>query len=330
MEKIFKLSDGLILRGTLIENEFSSDLVIMLHSGGYERSEHGVKKTQDGKIEYYNPEGNYIYLSNYLNSEASILMFDQRNHGKSGKNIDSPRMYKAIKSIDKNIDAKIIIKALREKNDTLLSSITDERIQKLIKRPIIKDMSFIEMAHDLKEVIEEINKDGRFKNIHLVGTCMGGLVSALYLINYPNIVKSLTLFSPLYLFDQVFLHPVNKFGIHKQEIITSGKQYRMGNAVEGPNTIAEIASIRKYFYQGLFKLDIPIFCIQGINDTLVPAYAQNALFASLKKYHDNNHLSPIYYAEISPGVHCLYDTIFPALQEATNFIYSNFDPKLKK
>ena len=330
MEISFTMSDGLILRGTLLENNTSNDLIIMLHSGGYERSEHGVRKIDNGKKEYYNPEGNYTYLSNYLASDAEVLLLDQRNHGKSGKNIDDVAMYKAIKNIDSNIDAKKIIKALKEKDESILSAFKSLELQALIKRTILKDMSFLGMAHDLKEVIDELNKSGRYKNIHLVGTCMGGLVSTLYLINHPNNVKSLTLFSPLFLFDQVFLHPVNEFGIHKQEIINDGKQYRMGNAIEGTKTIVEIASIKDYFYKKLYELDIPIFCIQGLDDALVPAAYQNALFASLKEYHDTHNLSPIYYAEISPGVHCLYDVIYPTLQVASEFIYSNLDTELKR
>ena len=330
MDINFTMSDGLILRGTLLDNTSSNDLIIMLHSGGYERTEHGIKKINNGKKEYYNPEGNYTYLSNYLSSDAKVLLLDQRNHGQSGKNIDEVAMYKAIKSIDSSINAKKIIKALKEKDMKTLSEFKNPKLQELIKRPIIKDMSFVSMAHDLKEVIDELNKSGRYKNIHLVGTCMGGLVSALYLIHYPNNVKSLTLFSPLFLFDQVFLHPVNEFGVHKQEIIKDGKQYHMGNAIEGAKTIAEIASIKDYFYKKLFELDIPIFCIQGLDDALVPVAHQNALFASLKEYHDTHNLSKVYYAEISLGVHCLYDVLYPSLQMASEFIYSNLDTGLKR
>ena len=339
----FTLSDGLLLKGSLLDNETSKDLIIMLHSGGYERTEHGVKEINGPEKIYYNPEGNYTYLSNYLAQDASILLFDQRNHGESGKNVDVVAMIKAIKNINSKIDDNVIsdiIIALKRKDELTIKRLLlnlntsqeeQEKLQALIARPIIKDMSFLQMAQDLAEVIEKINENNRYKNIHLVGTCMGALVSALYLINYPNDVKSLTLFSPLYTFDPVFLHPINDFSIKKREVIASGKQYRMGNAVEGEKTIAEIASIKDDFYKKLFKLNIPIFCIQGLSDALVPASYQNALFASLKKYHDQNNLSPIYYAEISPGVHCLYDCLFPSLLEATNFIASNLEyPKLKK
>ena len=104
----------------------------------------------------------------------------------------------------------------------------------------------------------------------------------------------------------------------------------MGNAVEGPKTIEEITKIKKYFYGRLNNLDIPIFCIQGLEDTLVPAIDQNAIFKELKTYHDKHKLSPIYYAEIKPGVHCLYDTLFPSLIEATTFIVSNLNTDVLK
>lgn len=338
----FTISDGLIIRGTFLENKNSSDLVIMLHSGGYDRRERGVKCVLDNKKVYYNALGNYEYLSSYLANDANILLLDQRNHGASGKNIDASLMAQKLKKISSAIDSTTIaeiIQALKAKDKTKLSKIVSgldvsshskTDIQELIKHPIIKDMSFLEMAQDLNEIITSINSDKKY-NIHLVGTCMGGLVSALYLINYPNDVKSLTLFSPLYTFDPVFLHPANEFNIRKHETIAAGKQYHMGNAVEGAKTMQEIAEISKTFYEKFGKLNIPIFCIQGVEDKLVPASYQNAIFKAIKDYHDSNNLSPIYYAEIYPGVHCLYDVLFPSLIEVSNFISGNLTyPELKK
>ena len=104
----------------------------------------------------------------------------------------------------------------------------------------------------------------------------------------------------------------------------------MGNAVEGLHTLAEIENLRKDFYKQLLQINIPIFCIQGLEDKLVLAKHQNALFASLKEYHDTHNLSKVYYAEISPGVHCLYDVLHPSLQVASEFIYSNLDTGLKR
>ena len=49
----FKMRDGLTLKGTLIGNIDANDLIIMLHSGGYDRRERGVKKvtnTTAGKV----------------------------------------------------------------------------------------------------------------------------------------------------------------------------------------------------------------------------------------------------------------------------------------
>ena len=117
-EVAFTLSDGLLLKGSLLDNENSKDLIIMLHSGGYERIEHGVKEINGPEKIYYNPEGNYTYLSNYLAQDASILLFDQRNHGQSGKNVDVAAMSKAIKNINSKIDDNVIsdiIIALKEK-----------------------------------------------------------------------------------------------------------------------------------------------------------------------------------------------------------------------
>lgn len=40
----FKMSDGLVINGTLMGNIEGPNLVVMLHSGGYDRLEWGLKK----------------------------------------------------------------------------------------------------------------------------------------------------------------------------------------------------------------------------------------------------------------------------------------------
>ena len=341
----FTMSDGLLIKGTLLGNKTSSNLIIMLHSGGYNHLERGVEKvinTPDArKIIYYNNRGNYEYLTAELKEDAMILLIDQRNHGESGKNIDIPKMLVALKKIsdfDNSIISNIINSLLKKDKDTLKKIVAslpleDSKkvlLQELLKRPILKDMSFIKMQDDLSEVIEQMQTLYQFSAIHLVGTCMGGLVSTLYALNNPNMVKSLTLFSPLFTFDYSFFHPSDDFTKNKLAVIAAGRQHRMGNAVEGPKTIEEITKIKKDFYDRLNNLDIPIFCIQGLEDTLVPARDQNVIFKELKTYHDKYNLSPIYYAEIKPGVHCLYDTLFPSLIEATTFIVSNLNTDVLK
>ena len=309
------MSDNLVLKGVLEGNLDSNTLVVMLHSGGYDHHERGIKDLSTK--EYYNHEGNYDYLSNILGNEVAILRYDARNHGQSGKNIDIKKMEVELKKQGfSSFDiAKIIASFLTKENIAIDND--------LIKRPYIKDMSFLKMKDDLKEVLNQVKTRYNFTNIHLVGTCMGGLVSTLYTIENSQDVKSLTLFSPLFTLDSSFLKPDNKFAMKKHEVLASGTQFRMGNAVEGPQTIAEIADIRTHFYKDLMSLDVPIFCIQGIEDKLVLEKYQNAIFETIEKYHKENKLAPVYYATIAPGVHCLYDTIFPAVVEASTFILSN-------
>mgnify|MGYP000704667496 CR=1 FL=1 len=85
----FLMSDGLLIRGTIEGNRTSNHLVVMLHSGGYDRHERGVKEVSKDeisgmkKIEYYNAYGNYDYkmlafyeLTNAIMVKvARILMF---------------------------------------------------------------------------------------------------------------------------------------------------------------------------------------------------------------------------------------------------------------
>lgn len=311
----FKMPDNLILKGVLKGNFTSNTLVVMLHSGGYDYHERGVKSVEPK--EYYNQEGNYDYLCNVLGEDVAILCYDARNHGQSGKNIDIPKMKEALtkQGFSKDAIDKMISSLLSREN-------IPDGID-LLKRPYLKDMSFLQMKDDLKEVLRQVKSSYNFTNIHLVGTCMGGLVSTLYTIENPNEVKSLTLFSPLFTLDSSFLKPDNEFALKKQNTISEGKQFRIGNAVEGPSTTAEIANIRKDFYKSLMQLDVPIFCIQGIEDKLVLEKHQSAIFESLERYHESHNLARVYYATIYPGVHCLYDTIFPAIVESSTFILSN-------
>ena len=80
-------------------------------------------------------------------------------------------------------------------------------------------------------------------------------------------------------------------------------------------TYSGISEIHKYFYSEFAKLDIPVLAIQGI---------QNKIFETFTNIRRINNLSPVHYAEIEPGVHCLYDVLFPTLMEVTDFIESNF------
>lgn len=102
----FQMSDGLVIKRTIMGDVTSKDLIIFLHSGGYDRHEFGVKevkKTPEGKVvTHFREQGNYDYFSNYLKEDAVLLVIDLRNHGKSGKNIDVPKMRQAILDIVPN------------------------------------------------------------------------------------------------------------------------------------------------------------------------------------------------------------------------------------
>lgn len=43
----FKMPDGLVIRGSLEGNLNSDNLVVMLHSGGYDRHEQGIKEAKN-------------------------------------------------------------------------------------------------------------------------------------------------------------------------------------------------------------------------------------------------------------------------------------------
>ena len=139
----------------------------------------------------------------------------------------------------------------------------------LLHRPPLKDMSFVTMSKDLEEVMNQLsNVAGKsFKMIDYVGTCMGSVVLGLYLENEKNREKanSITLFSPLYTFDYSFNKTPEDAGLlaKKKQVIESGKQFRLGNAVEGKSTYDEVAAFSDRFIENFKNLDIPTFCIQG-------------------------------------------------------------------
>ena len=337
----FEMSDGLIIRGQLEGNLESDNLVVMLHSGGYDRHERGVKgvtKDENGnkQIEYYNPLGNYDYLTNLLKQDYAILRIDQRNHGQSGKNIDVEKLNETLTTLNvSKEDISAIIQAEHARDKQTLNELINKypNIKDIVNRPPLKDMSFVEMKDDLKEVMESLpQKAGKeFTSVDYVGTCMGTVVAGLYLSETQDPkANSLTLFSPLYTFDYSFINPPEEAELltKKKQVVESGNQFRLGNAVEGQSTFKEVETISQDFIKNIADLNIPIFCIQGTNDALVSRNDQDKIFLELEKYREANNLPETYYAEIE-GVHCLYDSIFPSVLEASEFIEEN-KPKTKQ
>ena len=332
----FVMSDGLVIRGSLEGDLDSDNLVVMLHSGGYDRHEQGVKEVkknpETGKTEkvFYNPQGNYDYLTTMLKDDYCILRIDQRNHGKSGKNVDVQKLDEKLSEFNlSESKTQEIVKALHERDNIKINEFaTSDDINMLLHRPPLKDMSFVTMSKDLEEVMNQfLNVAGKnFKTIDYVGTCMGSVVLGLYLENEKNRekVNSITLFSPLYTFDYSFNKTPEdaEFLVNKKKVVESEQQFRMGNAVEGKSTYDEVAAFSDRFIESFKNLDIPTFCIQGQSDVLVPEKEQFKLFTEVIKNRQNKGLSETYYAEIE-GVHCLYDSLYPSLVEVSDFINSN-------
>lgn len=332
----FVMSDGLVIRGSLEGNLDSDNLVVMLHSGGYDRHEQGIKEAkknpETGKTEkvFYNPQGNYDYLTTMLKDDYCVLRIDQRNHGKSGKNVDVQKLDEKLNEFNLSESEKQeIVKALHERDNKKISELaTSDDLNMLLHRPPLKDMSFVEMSKDLEEVMKQLPEvvGKSFNSVDYVGTCMGTVVLGLYLENEKNRenVNSITLFSPLYTFDYSFTNTPEDAGLlaKKKQVIESGKQFRLGNAVEGKSTYDEVARFSDEFIENLKNLDIPTYCIQGTSDVLVPEQEQLKLFTEVIKNRLGKGLSEVYYAEIE-GVHCLYDSLYPSLVEVYDFINAN-------
>lgn len=325
----FKMQDNLIIKGQIEGNLESDNLIVMLHSGGYDRHERGVKEIKENQKIYYNPLGNYDYLVNLLKQDYTILRIDQRNHGQSGKNIDIDKLSAALNQLDvtgEDIKKIVRLELARDKKGLGLFITKYPKIKKIVNKPPIKDLSFIQMKDDLAEVMKALpQKIGKeFKTIDYVGTCMGTVVLGLYLKENIKKANSLTLFSPLYTFDYSFTNTPEDAGLlaKKKQVIESGKQFRLGNAVEGKSTYDEVARFSDEFIENLKNLDIPTYCIQGTSDVLVPEQEQLKLFTEVIKNRLGKGLSEVYYAKIE-GVHCLYDSLYPCLVEVSDFINGN-------
>ena len=265
-----------------------------------------------------------------LKDDYCVLRIDQRNHGKSGKNVDVQKLDEKLNEFNLSESEKQeIVKALHERDNKKISELaTSDDLNMLLHRPPLKDMSFVEMSKDLEEVMKQLPEvvGKSFNSVDYVGTCMGTVVLGLYLENEKNRenVNSITLFSPLYTFDYSFTNTPEDAGLlaKKKQVIESGKQFRLGNAVEGKSTYDEVARFSDEFIENLKNLDIPTYCIQGTSDVLVPEQEQLKLFTEVIKNRLGKGLSEAYYAEIE-GVHCLYDSLYPSLVEVYDFINAN-------
>ncbi len=272
MEKRFIVQKGTIdeweIASSIEGNLESKNLVLMVHSGGYDRDENGFypvlengkikKEWKDGKNKIVltkKPYGNYQRLSGELQAEnldCCIVRIDVRNHGASTKNGQM-----------------------------------DER-----------ETSWERFARDLSSVIDKVEEEFGSKSIHLVGTCLGALICQYYVTgtgrnesepmkNRGN-VKSLTFISPLS--TQVLSTENPKTELSKKRrktIYEEGKKFTlMKGLFEGKETIEE-AKRNADLTEKVAQLEIPTLLITSKTDRLIPFEMTKQIIDCMKKYNPN-------------------------------------------
>lgn len=80
------------------------------------------KRYQRSKKISYNPLGNYDYLTQILKDDYLILRIDQRNHGKSGKNIDIPKLKELLNVPEKDQIIKTLLKRDKQKINDIIKT----------------------------------------------------------------------------------------------------------------------------------------------------------------------------------------------------------------
>lgn len=286
---------------TLEGNINSNNLVVMVHSGGYDRDENGLYpymsngkplKDEKGKTLFTkNPFGNYQRLSYELQAEGidtAILRIDLRNHGES---------------------------LVNGKMDT-------------------RDTSFLRFSKDLDDVITQIKNTYNYQNIHIVGTCAGALTAIYYIANKIDTtnIKSLLLISPLSPNVLCTTNPNHGFNYKKNMMILNGEitQFtKMKGILEGITTIKE-AQDNLNIYERLDK-GIPIHYLISPTDRILPYDISLEIVKKLSKY-DWFTYNTFFDKEVKGQAdHCFYDpqSSDALLIESMNFLSEQLIKKEK-
>lgn len=290
---------------TLEGNLNSNNLVVMIHGGGMDHHEQGYYQVFDanGKV-----------VKKMVDGKAKTVLTKQHigNYDRIATELQTLENSPLIIRIDlRNHGESLLPGGLMDERDTLISR----------------------MAGDVVEVINHVMEEHNIENIHLFGTCLGGLVSeciATGLTNsknteYLNKIKSLFLNCPLSFQNLCTFDPNDKFNYEKTIAIINGPdgiQFRkMRGMFEGKETIKEAQRIND-LPERVGNLHIPIHYVYGENDRLLPAaFSEQILNRMLSVNPQIEHVKLNMVNSHGYADHCLYSPQCSdqLLLEATKF-----------
>lgn len=246
-----------LIDGIFEGNPEASNIVILLHEGGYNKDENGlfpvieenkIKKENNKIVFQTKTYGNYEILANSLikNAEFATFRYDLRNHHKS------------------------IVNDTMDKRDTL----------------------YLRLAKDLRDVIKYLKNKYPFKKIYFIGTGVGALVIEYYLTKVREIpldsIKQIYLIcpnSPKIIYN---LDPKYPFSYQKQEfLLQNNTQFtKIKGIFEGKKTIYEAEE--NYDIEIEFaKLQLSTNYYLSATDKLIPVELYLKIITKVKEINHN-------------------------------------------
>ena len=238
---------------TMEGNLNSKNLIVMLHGGGMDHHEQGFYITFDE---------NGKPVKKMINSKMKTVLTKQHigNYDRIAGELEATAT-----------DTLIIRVDLRNHGESLLP---DEKMD-------TRDTSILRMAGDVLDLIHQISEEQGIENIHLMGTCLGGLISECVVTGLTtcehtetrNKIRSLLLNCPLSFQALASTDPTDGFNYQKTKMILAGPEgtqvTKMKGIFEGKATLFEALSHFDLPERLARISDIQIKYIYGADDRLL-------------------------------------------------------------
>ena len=255
---------------TLEGNLHSKNLLVMIHGGGMDLHEQGV-------YPFFDHEGKPV--KHMIDGKMKTVLFKQHIG-----NYD--RIAGELEALD--IDALIVRIDLRNHGASVLENGEMDK----------RDTSVLRFSGDVADVIQSVVEEFEIENIHLHGTCMGGLVSQCVAVGlttsktkeYMNKIRSLFLNCPLAFEILGTMDPNDGFNYQKNKMILdgpNGTQFtKMKGLFEGKATLKE-SSLYFDLPEKVASLQLPTFYLYGKNDQLIPSEKSRFILERMKAINPN-------------------------------------------
>ena len=273
------------LRYTLEGNLDSKNLLVMIHSGGMDHHEQGYYQTFD-------QEGHVI-----KNDQMKAILTKQHigNYDRIVGELEAS-----------GADTLIVRPDLRNHGESILSNgMMDTR-----------DTSIIRYADDILDLIYQISKEHDIETIHLMGTCLGGLIAECIVTGtttHPKAtivekIRSIFLNCPFSFQNLISMDPTDTVNYQRNKTIFSGKQYtKIKGMFDGKKTFKEALQHLDMPERFASILNVEIFYLYAANDWILKESQSTEILNRMRRINSNIK----YYKmtkELSHGYpdHCLW------------------------